>query len=185
MIEEKPNKWIELLTSRKTWAALIGIGVALGLLQYSDADQAELVGAIVTIATAIGYMISVAIEDGPVRAAEITRDSEVQVRAAAMLDGARNAVPPIVRNEYNLTVDKPDEPKTRIRYTPSPELGVMEALRDVYILMESSRPDDRSPEDRAYAVTLTEMEKVIAYFATWAYDEVERDTLEAMRGQQG
>jgi hypothetical protein len=33
--------------------------------------------------------------------------------------------------------------------------------------MRDAKPNDRSEADRRYAVAITEMEKVIAYFDTW------------------
>lgn len=38
--------------------------------------------------------------------------------------------------------------------------GNLETLRE-------NKPDDRSERDRRYAITITEMEKVVAYFKTW------------------
>lgn len=52
-----------VLKSRKFWASLIGLLVSVGVLNYSDAQQAELASAVLTVATAIGYVLSVAIED--------------------------------------------------------------------------------------------------------------------------
>jgi hypothetical protein len=45
------------------WASLLSLLVAVGLLKFSDAQQADLVSAILTIVTAVGYTLSVAIED--------------------------------------------------------------------------------------------------------------------------
>lgn len=39
-------------------------------------------------------------------------------------------------------------------------LGAMKTLREF-------KPNDRSDKDRRYAVTITELEKVYAYFFTW------------------
>jgi hypothetical protein len=35
--------------------------------------------------------------------------------------------------------------------------------------LKSGKPNDRSPKDRHWAVTLTELEKVIAYFDYWVF----------------
>ena len=40
-------------------------------------------------------------------------------------------------------------------------------LLNAYELLRQGRPNDRSPADRYYAVTITEMEKVMAYFQTF------------------
>lgn len=58
------SKWARLLQSRKFWASIISLAAAVGLLEYSEAQQAELVQAIVVVATALGYVFSVALEDG-------------------------------------------------------------------------------------------------------------------------
>ncbi len=58
------NKLIGLLQSRKFWASLISLLVAVGMLQFSDSQQAELVAAILTVTTAVSYVIGVALEDG-------------------------------------------------------------------------------------------------------------------------
>lgn len=52
-----------VLKSRKFWASLISLLAAVGLLQFSDTQQADLVSAILTIVTAAAYTLSVAIED--------------------------------------------------------------------------------------------------------------------------
>lgn len=52
-----------MLKSRKFWSAIVGLLVAVGWLQVSDVQEADLVSAILTVATAIGYMVSVAVED--------------------------------------------------------------------------------------------------------------------------
>lgn len=56
-------KFLWVLQSRKFWASIIGLLIATGVLQLSDSQEADLVGAILTVATAVGYMVSIAIED--------------------------------------------------------------------------------------------------------------------------
>ena len=53
--------WV--LQSRKFWAAIISLLVALGVLNWSDAQQAETVAGIVAGVGAV-YSLAVAIEDG-------------------------------------------------------------------------------------------------------------------------
>lgn len=53
-----------VLKSRKFWAAAVSILFATGILQGSEAAEADLLNAILTAITAVGYIISVAIEDG-------------------------------------------------------------------------------------------------------------------------
>lgn len=38
-------------------------------------------------------------------------------------------------------------------------------------IMRASKPGDRSPQDRAWAVTITMMEQMLAYFDVWASSE--------------
>lgn len=72
------NKWKALLTSRKMWASLIGVATAAGLLEFSDAQQADLVQAIVIVLGASGYTFSVAVEDGMTKIAEAQRLTKIQ-----------------------------------------------------------------------------------------------------------
>jgi len=37
-------------------------------------------------------------------------------------------------------------------------------LKTTLVVLRNSKPNDRSDKDRAYAVTITEMEKLLAYF---------------------
>lgn len=53
-----------ILRSRKFWAAVVGLLVALGVLNIGEAQQVNLVEAIVTVATTVAYIIGTALEDG-------------------------------------------------------------------------------------------------------------------------
>ena len=44
---------------------------------------------------------------------------------------------------------------------------VMSKLQEALETLRSAKPDDHSEIARRYAVTITEMEKVIAYYATF------------------
>ena len=44
------------------------------------------------------------------------------------------------------------------------------ALQNAHEMLHEMRPNDRSPTDRYYAVTITEMEKVLAYFQTFVLE---------------
>jgi hypothetical protein len=48
-----------------------------------------------------------------------------------------------------------------------PVRQIAAAMSRVRQLLEQHKPNDRSPEDRAYAVTLTDLEKVRAYFVVY------------------
>lgn len=45
--------------------------------------------------------------------------------------------------------------------------NVAEALKGVLATLRAAKPEDRSELDRRYAVTITELEKVFAYFNTY------------------
>lgn len=53
-----------VLKSRKFWAAVIAILFSTGILQGSEAVEADTVNAILTVVTAAFYIFSVALEDG-------------------------------------------------------------------------------------------------------------------------
>lgn len=57
------EKIIWVLKSRKWWASVIGLLIATGVLQLSDAQEADLVQAVLTVVTTLGYALSIAIED--------------------------------------------------------------------------------------------------------------------------
>jgi hypothetical protein len=52
-----------VLQSRKFWSSLLSLLVAVGVLQFGDAAQADLVSAILTIVAGVGFTLGVAIED--------------------------------------------------------------------------------------------------------------------------
>lgn len=64
------NKFVNTLQSRKFWAAMISVAVSLGVIDWMDAQQGEIVDSLVTIAAALVpvisgavYIISTAVED--------------------------------------------------------------------------------------------------------------------------
>lgn len=57
------SKFAGVFKSRKFWAGVIGVLVSVGMLQVSDAQESELVTAVLTVVTAVGYIIGTAIED--------------------------------------------------------------------------------------------------------------------------
>lgn len=44
------------------------------------------------------------------------------------------------------------------------DMSMLETLRAVLAELREARPNERSDRSRRYAVTITEMEKVVAYF---------------------
>ena len=60
--EQRPSI-LYVLLSRKFWMSILSMAVAVGVLSFSDAEQAEMVSAIVGGIGAV-YTIAVAIEDG-------------------------------------------------------------------------------------------------------------------------
>jgi hypothetical protein len=58
------EKLLGVLKSRKFWAGVVGLLVAVGLLNLGeDAAEENLVEAILTVVTTVVYILSVAIED--------------------------------------------------------------------------------------------------------------------------
>lgn len=55
---------MHVLKSRKFWAAIVAILFSTGVLQGSEAAEADIVNAILTVVTAAFYIFSVALEDG-------------------------------------------------------------------------------------------------------------------------
>lgn len=49
----------------------------------------------------------------------------------------------------------------------SPEEEVDRHLEYALEALKAHKPNDRSEKDRHWAITITEMEKVIAFFRTW------------------
>lgn len=48
---------------------------------------------------------------------------------------------------------------------------VLFKLQEVIALMRAHKPEERNEKARRYAVSVTEMEKVIAYFKTYVIDQ--------------
>lgn len=76
------NKWIALLQSRKFWVNVIGILVAIGVLEFTEGDQERIVEAVLIIVTSLGYSATVAIEDG---AQAVARSQEKMAEAQRMV----------------------------------------------------------------------------------------------------
>ena len=74
---------ITILQDKKLWATALGLLVSMGILELSDAQQSELIAAILAAGSAIGYMVTV----GNEQAARI-RQADAQPRqiAASMLE---------------------------------------------------------------------------------------------------
>jgi hypothetical protein len=47
---------------------------------------------------------------------------------------------------------------------------VLGTLNDVLEVLRENQPGERSERSRRYAIIITEMEKVVAYFKTWVID---------------
>lgn len=48
---------------------------------------------------------------------------------------------------------------------------VLSALQQALATLKANKPNDRSEQDRAYAVTVTELEKTISYFKEYAIEK--------------
>lgn len=55
-------------------------------------------------------------------------------------------------------------------YQDNPPSAILKVLQAQLVLMRSSKPVDRSDIARAWAVSITEFEKMIAYFAAYVVD---------------
>jgi hypothetical protein len=61
--------------------------------------------------------------------------------------------------------------KNQVIYTRK---GVRKKLFEALEALKDSKPNDRSKDDRRFAITITEMEKVIAYYSYYlACDDIE------------
>lgn len=80
MQKEKPSIFYIFL-SRKFWMSIISMAVSIGVLSFSDAEQAELVSMIVGGLGAV-YTIAVAIEDGMSKQAEANAEKTTVVTPA-------------------------------------------------------------------------------------------------------
>lgn len=81
---EQRNKVKELLASRKFWTSIISVLVTVGLFQFSDVQQNQLVESLVIVAPLVAgavYSISTAIED----AAHAKAKGEVEVARLQMV----------------------------------------------------------------------------------------------------
>ena len=61
--------------------------------------------------------------------------------------------------------------KIMANYLENPAGQILIVLSDTLALMRESKPNDRSDIDRAWAVSITEMEKAIAYFKVYVADK--------------
>lgn len=57
---------------------------------------------------------------------------------------------------------------------PSDETAMAMMLSTVLQSLMDLKPNDRSITDRRYAIVITELEKVIAYYETWVLREMEK-----------
>lgn len=71
------GKLVGVLKSRKFWAGVVGIIVALGLLNLGENGAEEnLVEAILTVVTTVSYIVATAIEDaGKAQGGVLPKDS--------------------------------------------------------------------------------------------------------------
>lgn len=56
-------------------------------------------------------------------------------------------------------------------------LDVVKSLAFALKTIRASKPEDRSEYDRRYAVTITDLEKVIAYFVSYVASPIKVDPL--------
>lgn len=57
-------------------------------------------------------------------------------------------------------------------YEPSPEYDGINAFMVLLADLKSNKPNDQSQKDRQYAITITELEKVFAYYFTYVVNKL-------------
>lgn len=65
-------------------------------------------------------------------------------------------------NVVTVTASAPDKPTQREK-----NYGVLASFQDLATALKESKPNDQSPLDRHYAVSITELEKAFAYYFTY------------------
>lgn len=63
---------------------------------------------------------------------------------------------------------------------PINEHGIYELMNDILSMLREVKPDNRSDLDRRYAITITDMEKVMMYFKMFVIDASEVDKTSAI-----
>jgi len=58
--------------------------------------------------------------------------------------------------------------------TQTDDVAVETSLTIALKVLKANKPDERSEKARKYAVTITEMEKVCAYFNTYVINDLDR-----------
>lgn len=92
MPNQKPSIFYIFL-SRKFWMSILSMAVSVGVLSFSDAEQAELVSMIVGGLGAV-YTIAVAIEDGMKARAEIAPTTTIETPSENVTVSTSDAHPP-------------------------------------------------------------------------------------------
>lgn len=82
------SKLMGVLASRKFWASVVGVLAAVGLVVFSESQQADLVAAIVTVVSMVAYILGVAIEDA----------GQAQAQAAITLAQSAGLAPVVAIN---------------------------------------------------------------------------------------
>jgi len=106
-------------------------------------------------------------EPGDLRVLEVALRSS-PVPAADKADSI-NAIHALLALEENageqlaISADEEPHPHTEAE-------AVFGVLRGALARMQASKPNDRSEADRRWAISITEMEKALAYFKTWVVD---------------
>ncbi len=67
----------------------------------------------------------------------------------------------------------PEERQDNDVFIPSSEKVVLDWLTDSLRVLRINKPNERGERARRYAVTITEMEKVIGYFKTYVFEALE------------
>ena len=66
-----------------------------------------------------------------------------------------------------------EEKQSNDVFTPTSDMVVLDWLTDCLRVLRINKPNERGERARRYAVTITEMEKVLSYFKTYISEALE------------
>ena len=91
-----------------------------------------------------------------------------------ILDQAQKERMGIEETRRNREIDKALEAAQKIDVSDN-DAGMCNVLKNTLLRLREARPDERSERARRYAITITEMEKVYAYFRVFVVDAKEME----------
>lgn len=76
----------------------------------------------------------------------------------------------LVSDKFGFAHVNPNESKDWTLVPPTPSEICEQAITNALLTLRKNKPNDRTNKDRSYAVTITELEKVLAYFTMFVLD---------------